>query len=129
MHPQRSFSIIAVSVLVVLVAGCGSGSEFPAGSYEMEHNGTQWLMQFNDDGTWLGIYDGQMEAPEAAGTYTINNDELSFETDDGCGTETEEATYTWTVEGDDLTFSVVGADPCGGRRTLLHNVTYTAVDK
>ena len=129
MTSQRSSSIIALSVLVFLVAGCGSGSDFPVGSYEMEHNGTQWLMQFNDDGTWVGIYDGQVDAPEAAGTYTTDDDELTFETDDGCRAETGKATYTWIAEGDDLTFVVVGSDLCGGRLSLLDNVTYSVVNE
>ncbi|NNC41343.1 MAG: hypothetical protein HKN95_11710 [Acidimicrobiia bacterium] len=128
MTSQRRFLMIAMTVAFFMV-GCSSGTGFPTGSYEIEHNGRQWLMRFNDDGTWVGIYDGAVEEPEAAGRYTVDDDELTFDTDDGCIVAGEEATYTWISEGDDLTFRVVGSDPCSDRSILLAGKTYTRVEE
>lgn len=76
-------------------------------------------MGYSDDGTWVGIDDGQVDELEAAGTASISDHAFTFDTDDGC------------PEGTDgtLTFRVVGSASCGDRRTLMDDVTYTTTSR
>jgi hypothetical protein len=97
-------------ILLVLLSNCGK-SEFPAGIYVREIGGEKFT--FTTDGQWN--FDGGNR-----GTYTIENNVLTWETDEHCDSRGyNKATYKLTLEKDVLTFELVGEDKCSDREAML----------
>ena len=111
-------AIIAMATLG-LFAACsddGNTNEFPVGVYHQpgstDASGT---MEFKSDGTFV-LAEGDAVVTE--GTYSIDGDQLTWETDSWCknvSADAESATYTWTQDGDLLTMTVEGEDLCTDR--------------
>jgi hypothetical protein len=119
---KLSWGLILFLLLLSLL-GCSSGPNFPVGTYEIDHHGKPWVMEFMDDGEWKGYYDGELYA---SGTYSISGHQLTFSTDDYCDElRPKPATYTWAYDDGLLTFQLVGEDPCLDRKTVVDNKTYT----
>ena len=94
----------------------GNTNEFPVGVYH--HPGStdaSGTIEFTSDGTFV-LADGDEIVTE--GTYSIDDDQLTWDTDSYCrniSADAESATYSWTQDGDLLTMTVEGEDLCIGR--------------
>lgn len=95
-------------------------NEFPAGVfvYESRQNLT---LQFNDDGSYIVREDNIVDA---TGTYRINGNQYTEDTDYLPCRHARTATYTWAFDGRRLTFELVGEDNCTERRESLDGVTW-----
>lgn len=91
----------------------GDTSEFPVGVYhEPGFPDADATMEFTSDGTFVLAVGDEIVTE---GTYSIDGDRLTWETDSWCkdvSDAAESATYTWTVDGDLLTMTVEGQDLC-----------------
>ncbi len=112
---------IAISGLFAACGDNGDTSEFPVGVYhEPGSADTSGTIEFKSDGTYVLLGGGEVVVSE--GTYSIDGDQLTWETDSYCkavSEDVESATYTWTEDGDLLTMSVVGEDRCTGRVAVI----------
>jgi hypothetical protein len=108
--------------LLILLFGCSSSAEFPAGTYEYcPGQSVCYEMTLLNDGQWTYDYPGMY----ITGTYSIEGNHFVWETDSYCATIGQQATYTWTAEDETLTFQLVGEDGCVARRRVIDNKTYT----
>jgi hypothetical protein len=118
-----SSKIVRVAVIALatfgLFAACsddGSTNEFPVGVYHQQGStDASGTMEFKSDGTFV-LADGDEIVTE--GTYSIDGDQLTWDTDSWCkdiSAEAESATYTWTQDGELLTMTVEGEDLCTDR--------------
>ena len=117
-------AVIAMATLG-LFAACsddGNTNEFPVGVYqEPGSTDTSGTMEFKSDGTFV-LADGDEVVDE--GTYSIDGDRLTWETDSWCkniSEAAESATYTWTQDGDLLTMTVDGEDLCTDRASTIRS--------
>jgi lysophospholipase L1-like esterase len=93
---------------------------FPTGRLEAEN--ADWVLLFDNDGSFTFSESG---AVAASGTFSIQANELTWETDSGCE-GLGQATYTWTFENDTLLFQVKGGDECASRLGVLDGISYHA---
>jgi lysophospholipase L1-like esterase len=81
-----------------------------------------WVLTFDDDGRFTFSESGVVAA---SGTFSIQGNELTWETDSYCGNAAlMKATYTWTFENDTLLFQLKGKDNCADRLAVLDNIPY-----
>jgi hypothetical protein len=117
-------AVIAMAT-VGLFAACSddeSSNEFPVGVYhEPGSTDAGGSMEFKSDGTFVLAYGDEIVTD---GTYSIDGDQLTWETDSWCkniSADAESATYTWTEEGDLLTMTVEGEDLCIDRVNTIQS--------
>ena len=112
--------LLTLLILSFSLSAC-SGPTFPTGSFSMKSDDI-YFVEFSDDGNWTFYVFGTVIS---SGTYSIQGDEFTFETDSFCDAEDSgKATYIWTWEDGNLTFILKGEDHCEGRRGVLDNVAY-----
>lgn len=93
---------------------------FPTGTFAAKDG--DWVLTFDDDGGFTFSESGTVAA---SGTYSVQADELTWESDSYCGNaELMKATYTWTFESDTLLFQVKGKDSCADRQAVLDSISY-----
>ena len=101
---------IAVLLFLFILTACSSRT-FPMGVYEAKKSGAQ--MEFMKDGSFIYTDDGVVWA---RGTYSIDGNELIWETDSACDeSDRERSTYTWSYENGLLVLEAKGEDLCEGR--------------
>lgn len=117
--------VIGLLLLGGLLGGaCGDdddATEFPVGVYHpvdgTEADGT---MEFKSDGTWV-VKDGSGVA-RSEGTYSVDDDLFTWETDSYCkdrfGEDGETATYRWAEDGNQLVLTE-GEDYCTDRVDVI----------
>ena len=80
------------------------------------------VLTFDNEGNFTFLDSGTVAA---SGTFSVQADELTWETDSYCGnSELMKATYTWTFENDRLLFQVKGKDSCADRRAVVDSIPY-----
>jgi hypothetical protein len=131
MKSKRSISnstiILMVALLLVITlvgTGCvrsNSGtSKFPTGTF-VSDSGTYRFM-LADDGSLTFSEGGGVVA---RGTYSIQGNEFTFETDSYCdGIGAGKATYSWTFKNDTLLFTIKGKDECSARFGSINLIPY-----
>jgi major membrane immunogen (membrane-anchored lipoprotein) len=103
------WTIACIMILAVTLSGC-SNKAFPTGTYTNSLGNTK---EYRDDGTFTLWYGGSVVT---IGTYSIENNEITFQ-DTYCDEQNSgSATYAWTYEDGKLSFEVIGEDLCDGRR-------------
>jgi hypothetical protein len=121
-------TLARIAVLAIAISGpfaaCsdnGDTSEFPVGVYHppgsTDAGGT---MEFKSDGTFVLVAANEVVVTE--GTYSIDGDQLTWESDSFCKTESdaaESATYTWTEDDNLLIMTVRGEDLCTRRVEVI----------
>jgi hypothetical protein len=95
-------------------------NEFPTGVFVHETR-RDWTLQFNDDGSYAFRVN---DLVDATGTYVINGNQYTEDTDYLPCRQTRTATYTWAYDGSRLTFHLAGEDNCAERRGSLDGVTW-----
>jgi lysophospholipase L1-like esterase len=101
-------------------ANAGITVTFPIGVFAAKDGA--WIFRFDDDGTFTWSESGEVVA---SGTFSIQGNELTWETDSYCGNAASmKATYTWAFENDTLEFQVKGKDKCTDRQAAVDNVPY-----
>ena len=101
-------------------ANAGIIVTFPIGVFAAKDGA--WIFRFDDDGTFTWSESGEVVA---SGTFSIQGNELTWETDGYCGNAASmRATYTWAFENDTLEFQVKGKDNCTDRQAAVDNVPY-----
>ena len=117
---RRRTVVLAVAIVGVLGA-CGDANEtevFPTGRFEQVEAAFPTTKEFNDDLTFVVWSEVGPVAP--AGTYSINGNLITFETDPLCEPSgDEQATYKWAMDDTTLTFAVQGDDSCLPRNEIL----------
>ncbi len=123
MSEKNIASVICILLTLMLLFACSTSSSepsFPTGIFASESG--PFKTEWRDDGTYTSWMNGQ---EITSGTYSVEGNELTFETDSYCDSlGAGEATYTWTFKDDTLTFEVKGEDPCSDRMGTLHLVSY-----
>ena len=111
-------------LFVALLVGCsGTETDFPEGTFSARNGG--WVLTLDDGSSTFSEYG----TVEAIGTFSIQANEVTWETDSYCDPEgAGKATYTWAFEDDILLFQVKGEDKCSGRLGALDNVPYHLED-
>ncbi len=95
-------------------------NEFPTGI--CVHGTRQNLtLQFNDDRSYIVRVN---DLVDATGTYAINGNQYTEDTDYLPCRHARTAAYTWTYDGRRLTFQLAGEDNCTERRESLDGVTW-----
>jgi hypothetical protein len=94
--------------------------QFPTGTFVHKTN-ESWMLQFNDDGTYLFLVNG---AVDATGIYSIAGDLYIETTDYAPCRHAKTATYRWAYDGRRLTFQLVGGDDCSPRQSSLDGVSW-----
>ena len=110
--------IIIICILLLLTLCACSKSGFPTGTFKTE-SGISVLV-FEDDGSFTFSEAG---TEETVGTYSIDGNELTWETDRYCSV-LGKATYVWTFENDMLLLQLKGEDKCDGRRGAVDNIPF-----
>ena len=101
---------IAVLLFLFILTACSSRT-FPMGMYVAKESGAQ--MEFMEDGSFIYTDEGVVWA---RGTYSIDGNELIWETDSSCDESgIERSTYTWSYENGLLVLEEKGEDLCEGR--------------
>ena len=72
-----------------------------------------WTLQLNDDGSYVVRGNDRVDA---IGTYIIDGDRYTEDTDYLPCRQARTATYTWAYDGRRLTFRLAGEDHCAERR-------------
>lgn len=115
-------AVLAGVALLSLMAGCSDDtSEFPVGVYHpIDSSESEGTMEFKSDGTW--ILQSGSGTVYSQGTYTVDGDKLTWETDSYCkntNADAESAVYTWTQDGTTITMTQDGTDPCDARVEVI----------
>jgi len=101
---------IATLLFLFSLTACSSRT-FPMGMYIAKESGAQ--MEFMEDGSFIYADEGVVWA---SGTYSIDGNELIWETDSSCDESgIERSTYTWSYENGLLVLEEKGEDLCEGR--------------
>ena len=91
-------------------ANAGITVTFPIGVFAAKDR--DWVFRF-DSGSYTWSESGEVVA---SGTFSIQGNELTWQTDSYCGNEASmKSTYTWVFENDTLEFQVKGKDNCTDR--------------
>ena len=99
MDKKHLTCITCILSMLILLSAC-TGSKFPTGTYVSE----TFQTEFNDDGSFIFPIGEQVLSK---GTYSVQGDELTWETDSYCDEiGGGKAIYTWTFENDTLLFEV-----------------------
>jgi len=115
----KRHTAITILCMLLLIPLCAcSKSDFPTGTFKTESSIS--VLEFTDDGSFIYSEDGVVEAE---GTYSINGNELTWETDSYC-TVLGKATYTWTFENNMLLLQLKGVDKCDGRKGAVDGVPF-----
>jgi hypothetical protein len=93
---------------------------FPTGIFVHETRPI-WTLQFNADGTYVFRVNGVLDA---SGTYSIDGDRYTEDTDYLPCRDARIASYTYAYESGRLVFHLVGEDNCAERRASLNGVTW-----
>ena len=93
---------------------------FPTGIFVHETR-KDWTLQYYDDGSYIFRVNGQVDA---IGTYTIQDNLYTEDTEYLPCSDAPKATYAWTFDGQGLVFHLVGEDLCDARRQSLDGVTW-----
>ncbi len=93
---------------------------FPMGVFVHEAC-KDWTLQYNEDGSYIFRVNDQVDA---IGTYTIQNNLYTEDTEYLPCNQARTATYTWTYDGQGLTFHLVGEDHCSARKQSLDGVMW-----
>lgn len=115
-------AVVAIAIMGPLAACSDDGDtgEFPVGVYHMPGaTDAEGTMEFTSDDTFELRFTGEIVTE---GTYSIDGDQLTWETDSFCkeiGDDAESATYTWALDGELLTMTVEGEDLCPDRAELM----------
>ena len=117
-------AVMAIAIMGPLAACSDDGDtgEFPVGVYRLPgatETSIDQTMEFRSDDTFEVVFDGETMTD---GTYSVDGDQLTFETDSLCkeiSDAAESATYAWTQDGDLLTMTVEGEDLCTDRAELM----------
>jgi len=95
-------------------------STFPTGKFTAKDG--DWVLTFDDNGNYTFSDHGKVEA---SGTFSIQANEVTWETDSYCDLRGGgKSTYTWTFEDVTLLFRLKGEDKCSDRVDTLDNVPY-----
>lgn len=94
--------------------------KFPTGVF-VHQTEPSWVLQFNDDGTYLFFAHGVVDA---TGLYSIAGDLYIETTDYVPCRHARTATYRWAFDGRRLAFQLVGEDDCSPRRNSLDGVSW-----
>jgi hypothetical protein len=94
--------------------------KFPTGVFVHERN-ESWVLQFNDDGTYLFFVNGVVDA---TGIYSTAGDLYIETTDYVPCRHARTATYRWAFDGRRLSFQLAGEDDCSPRRNSLDGVSW-----
>ena len=97
---------------------------FPTGIFT-HPNHTNWKLQFNADGSYLFLVNDQVDA---TGTYSIQDNLYTEETEFAPCKDARTASYTWEFDGKNLTFHLVGEDQCTDRRESLDGIPWIMLD-
>lgn len=107
------------SLLLLSLSSCSTPS-FPYGTFVSETGSYQLVL--NDNGA---VTFSEYEAVVTTGTFSINGNELTWETDSYCDERSAgKATYTWRFEDDPLILHVKVEDACADRLFVLDGVAY-----
>lgn len=98
--------------------------EFPTGIF-MQATKNEMTLQIDEDGSYIVRLNGLVDA---TGSYTINGNQYTDDTNYGPCRDVRIATYTWTYVGTWLTFEVVGEDECGERNNDMNGMTWIKKD-
>jgi hypothetical protein len=124
MNRNYLVSIGGILSLMFLLSACLTGPSIPTGfptGTLVAYSGFYQFM-LTDDGSWMFSEGGYVVAK---GTYSIHDNEFTFETDSYCdGAGAGKASYIWTFKDDTLLFQVKGEDKCVGRYYSMHNIPY-----
>jgi hypothetical protein len=90
----------------------------PIGKYS--HLDDKYILEIGEENSFTFIENGSVAA---VGTYSINGNEFTWETDSYCGND-EKATYVWHYEDNMLSFQLIDKDNCGDRKTVIDGLTY-----
>jgi hypothetical protein len=119
------FAVAAIA-LSGLFAACGDDNdadEFPVGVYHQPGStDAEGTMEFTSDGTF--VLTGSDGLVFTEGTYSVDGDRFTWETDSYCkgvGEDAESASYSWSLDGDLLTMTPDGEDLCSDRMALAQD--------
>jgi hypothetical protein len=80
-----------------------------------------WTLQFNDDGSYVFRVN---DVADATGTYTVNGELYTEDTDYAPCSQARVATYRYRCDDGRLVFQLRGEDHCTERRASLDGVTW-----
>ena len=96
------------------------GQHFPTGAFVHETR-PDWVLQFHEDGRYTFLAGGEVDA---TGTYSVEGNLYTEDTDYLPCRDARIASYTWTFDGERLVFRLVGEDGCKERRNSLDGVAW-----
>lgn len=125
---NRWLKPLPLLILVFSLAGftgCGSTQDLLPGKYGTVHQGQTWVIDLQSDGSWTGIFGGELLT---SGTYRLEGDKITWLSDSHCeGTgHPGAAAYRWRFQNGSLTFHSIGRDPCLSRNIILEDEVYSS---
>lgn len=119
MNKRYVYGAICFSLMMLTLFAC-SGPSFPYGTYVTSSGSNKLVL--HDDGTYMFSQSGRTIS---TGTFTIDGDKLTWETDSYCDKlSASPATYTWTYKDNTLVLAVDVSDQCSSRVRVLNRVPY-----
>lgn len=115
--------LLLLATTLTFLSACGSPAEFSPGKYSTVHEGQSWVLDLNPGGSWTGTFSGKLLT---AGTYTIDGDQITWQTDSHCEETGYPGAATYRVREQDgrYSFSLRGRDPCRSRQVILEDEIY-----
>lgn len=105
-----------------------TGTVLPTGKWTAQQDAL-WVLELRPDGTWTATAGASLDSQGeiSSGTYSTDNDMLTFLTDTLCTEQNaEQGTYSWTHANDQLTLTVQ-SDTCMARVGAIdQGVVWTA---
>jgi len=109
---KKNIWMIACIMILALTLSACSNKAFPTGTYTHQNV----VVEYRDDGTFTNWFGDDVMT---IGTYSVENNEITFQ-DTYCDEQySGSATYAWTHEDGRLSFEVIGEDLCEGRRDSM----------
>lgn len=95
-------------------------NQFPTGVFSAGDG--KYILEFGEDHRFKFIEYGNLTA---VGTFSINGNEITWETDSFCDQENlGKATYIWQYDKEMLSFQLIGKDKCSPREGVINGVAF-----
>jgi hypothetical protein len=114
---------LMIGFVLTTLSACGTSGDISPGRYSTVHQGQTWVLDLSPGGSWTGTFSGELLT---VGTYTIDGDRITWQTDSHCEETGNPGAATYRVRERDgrYTFSLKGRDPCQSRQIILEDEIY-----